>query len=267
MHGVFVAAGPRLVPGLRVPAFESVHLYEFMCAVLGLRPASNDGDAAVTRVFLAGEQPQSEDAGSQPVLFRATGNEPGWLLEIREAETTLLADYGERRLTVPTPVADAIPGGRRYAARGLTATILDTVCVDGMSGRPSPQSVTVAVDGRDLRGCGGDPAHLLHGAEWTVEQVGDGGVVDAPRPTLRFGGDGRVSGSTSCNTFTGAFTMTGEGVSFSQLASTRKACLPVLMERERAFLQVLEGVYRFDIGPGGELVLESADQGRLTARR
>jgi predicted AlkP superfamily pyrophosphatase or phosphodiesterase len=81
MHGLFVAAGPRLVPGLRVPAFESVHLYEFMCAILGLRPASNDGDAAVTRAFFAGEQAQSVDTGNQPVLFRATGSEPGWLLE------------------------------------------------------------------------------------------------------------------------------------------------------------------------------------------
>jgi predicted AlkP superfamily pyrophosphatase or phosphodiesterase len=49
MHGLFVAAGPRLQRGLRVPAFENIHLYEFMCALLGLQPAANDGDPAVTR--------------------------------------------------------------------------------------------------------------------------------------------------------------------------------------------------------------------------
>lgn len=49
MHGLFIAAGPRLQSGLRVPPFENIHLYEFMCAVLGLTPAQNDGDPAVTQ--------------------------------------------------------------------------------------------------------------------------------------------------------------------------------------------------------------------------
>jgi hypothetical protein len=51
MHGVFVAAGPALGRGLRVPAFESVDLYEFFCAVLGLTPAANDGHEEATRRF------------------------------------------------------------------------------------------------------------------------------------------------------------------------------------------------------------------------
>jgi predicted AlkP superfamily pyrophosphatase or phosphodiesterase/heat shock protein HslJ len=266
MHGLFVAAGPRLASGARVPAFESVHLYEFMCAILGLIPSDNDGDPAATRAFFAGDRAQPTAAGSAPILFRATGSEPGWLLEIRATETTLLADYGERRLTVPTPVPESIPGGRRYAAQGLSARILDTLCVDGMSGRPNPQTVSVVFDGRELNGCGGDPADLLQGGEWTVDDVGGAPLASPPYPTLRFGADGRVSGSTSCNTFTGTFTITGEGVSLSKLASTRKACLPGLMDRERAFLEVLARVHRFDIGPGGMLVLEAGDD-RLTARR
>ena len=35
-----------------VPAFENVHVYELLCRVLGLRPASNDGDLAATAAFL-----------------------------------------------------------------------------------------------------------------------------------------------------------------------------------------------------------------------
>jgi hypothetical protein len=38
------------------------------------------------------------------------------------------------------------------------------------------------------------------------------------------------------------------------------------MDRERLFLDVLGRVHRFDIGPGGTLVLEAGD-GRITARR
>jgi predicted AlkP superfamily pyrophosphatase or phosphodiesterase len=51
MHGLFVAAGPGLRVGARVPAFENVHLYEFLCTILDLTPAPNDGDRNATRTF------------------------------------------------------------------------------------------------------------------------------------------------------------------------------------------------------------------------
>ena len=52
MHGLFIASGPRIRSGVVVPAFENIHVYEFMCALIGLRPANNDGDPAVTRDML-----------------------------------------------------------------------------------------------------------------------------------------------------------------------------------------------------------------------
>jgi predicted AlkP superfamily pyrophosphatase or phosphodiesterase len=52
MHGLFIANGPRIRRGLKVKPFENIHVYEFMCAVLGLRPAKNDGDPGVTRDML-----------------------------------------------------------------------------------------------------------------------------------------------------------------------------------------------------------------------
>jgi predicted AlkP superfamily pyrophosphatase or phosphodiesterase len=52
MHGLFVAAGPRIVRGRIVPEFQNIHIYDFLCNILGLTPASNDGDPNVTRDFL-----------------------------------------------------------------------------------------------------------------------------------------------------------------------------------------------------------------------
>ncbi len=52
MHGLFVAAGPRFRTGVVVPAFDNIHVYELLCRVLALRPASNDGDSSVTAAFL-----------------------------------------------------------------------------------------------------------------------------------------------------------------------------------------------------------------------
>jgi len=52
MHGLFVAAGPRIAPRRLVPEFQNIHIYDFLCEILGLRPAHNDGDPNVTRTFL-----------------------------------------------------------------------------------------------------------------------------------------------------------------------------------------------------------------------
>jgi len=52
MHGLFVAAGPAVRRGVVVAPFENIHIYDFLCAILELTPAKNDGDPAVTRPFL-----------------------------------------------------------------------------------------------------------------------------------------------------------------------------------------------------------------------
>jgi hypothetical protein len=53
MHGIFFAAGPRVVPGSRLGALENVHVYPFIAHLLGLRPAPGlDGTLAATRPIL-----------------------------------------------------------------------------------------------------------------------------------------------------------------------------------------------------------------------
>ncbi len=52
MQGLLIAAGPRIRSGLRVKPIENLHVYEFMCAILGIQPAKNDGDPAATRDML-----------------------------------------------------------------------------------------------------------------------------------------------------------------------------------------------------------------------
>jgi len=52
MQGLFIATGPRIKSGLTVKPFKNIHVYDFMCAVLGLQPAKNDGDPGATRDML-----------------------------------------------------------------------------------------------------------------------------------------------------------------------------------------------------------------------
>jgi predicted AlkP superfamily pyrophosphatase or phosphodiesterase len=53
MHGIFLAAGPQIRKAGRIPAFESVHVYPFIAALLGLEHAPRtDGDAQVLAPYL-----------------------------------------------------------------------------------------------------------------------------------------------------------------------------------------------------------------------
>lgn len=55
MHGIFVARGPRLRAGLRIPAFESVHIYPLLTHLLGLDPPADlDGRLDVLEPLFEG---------------------------------------------------------------------------------------------------------------------------------------------------------------------------------------------------------------------
>jgi predicted AlkP superfamily pyrophosphatase or phosphodiesterase len=51
LHGLFVAAGPEIRKNLVVPEFRNVDVYDFLCEVLHLKPAPNDGDFAEVASF------------------------------------------------------------------------------------------------------------------------------------------------------------------------------------------------------------------------
>lgn len=52
MRGIFIAHGPAFRRGVELPEAENIHLYNLMCAVLRLKPASNDGDDRLVRTAL-----------------------------------------------------------------------------------------------------------------------------------------------------------------------------------------------------------------------
>jgi predicted AlkP superfamily pyrophosphatase or phosphodiesterase len=52
MNAFFSATGPAFKSGHTIEAFETVHIYEMLCKILGLNPASNDGDRTVLEPIL-----------------------------------------------------------------------------------------------------------------------------------------------------------------------------------------------------------------------
>ncbi len=203
--------------------------------------------------------------------FRATGNEPSWVLKMDDTRVELNADLGETWIEVALTEPELIQDGRRYGNLiedgTLTISILDRHCVDTMSGMPHPKTVEIILDERTLHGCGGEPAELLQGPEWVVEDIERGGIIDRSRVTLIFGADGQFSGRASCNSYLGDYRLTGESLTLVPSATTRMACAPALMNQEERFLDLLKRVQRFELDPTGALVLLTNDGGSLLARR
>lgn len=101
---------------------------------------------------------------------------------------------------------------------------------------------------------------------WNVVRLEGGELMPRlTRATLSFE-NGRVAGSTGCNTVTGAFSVAGFILSVGQLASTRKLCAPAAMRAERAVQQALQGAKNYQVrgntlritGDGGTLQLARA---------
>ena len=91
---------------------------------------------------------------------------------------------------------------------------------------------------------------VLTGIDWRLVSLGPAGsetdVVPGTTVTARFGEDGRVGGSTGCNTYSGSYEVRGDTISVGRLASTRRACLDQnANEQERSFLAALEAANRF----------------------
>jgi heat shock protein HslJ len=93
----------------------------------------------------------------------------------------------------------------------------------------------------------------LAGSEW--------GPAGGGEQFLQFR-DGRVAGHSGCNRYMGIFEQDGIKLTLGPLAATKMACPPDQMEKERAWLAMLEQVRAFEAthlvlklkGAGGEVI-------------
>lgn len=197
-------------------------------------------------------------ARAAPQPYVARGHDPDWSLEVGNGAIRFVPGIGAEPVEAQLPAAK-VEGGSYVvdlAAPAMRIVLTETTCRDSATGMPHPDSVTVEFGGAAHAGCGGDPLGLLTRAEWVVEDIGGGGIIDSSHLTLVFDGAGRVAGSGGCNSYNGAVTLTGEGLSFGPAAATMKACSEALMMQEQRFFRALTGVGRFDIDPvSGALLL------------
>lgn len=107
-------------------------------------------------------------------------------------------------------------------------------------------------------------ASLLADTSWSVLNINNGrqavvSLVSGSTVTMAFDTAGRVSGTTGCNRYTGAYRAEGDALRFSSVAATLRACAdPAVDEQEQAFLRALETVATLGF-EGDRLVLRDQD--------
>ena len=96
----------------------------------------------------------------------------------------------------------------------------------------------------------------LEDTEWRIEDIVGRPIEPHAPATLRFEANGRVSGRTGCNLFTGAVTLDADSIHFEGLALTKMHCPPALMDQEQRLVLALKGARRYSVDPNGQLHLE-----------
>jgi putative lipoprotein len=106
-----------------------------------------------------------------------------------------------------------------------------------------------------LVACGGaSDGPTLPGTSWIVTSINRVPTTDS-KPTIEFSDDGKVSGTTGCNQYTGSYTVDGDRIDFSPFASTMMACTDLaLSTQESIFLETVQGATFWAID-GGNLSL------------
>jgi len=99
------------------------------------------------------------------------------------------------------------------------------------------------------------PAVELPGTSWVVTSV-NGEFVDATNPpTIAFGADGTVSGTTGCNQYSGLYEVDGSTITVGALQMTLMLCEGPVGDTEALFGPALQGATAWAVDAGGNLTL------------
>ena len=103
----------------------------------------------------------------------------------------------------------------------------------------------------------------LAGTSWEVIGYNNGkqavtSVLIGTTLTAEFGEDGNISGNSGCNTYRGAYTVTGDQITIGPLATTRMACPQEIMDQETQYLAALQSAATYRV-EGTKLELRTKD--------
>jgi putative lipoprotein len=197
---------------------------------------------------------------------------------VENAASTVIAeqriDLAGRQIPIAfrlTVLRSKLQPQRKYSVRGTIIspdqrflwTTMDAHLVD--SSKPSVAVGTLTMS--RVSGEAADPEERLKSGEWTVVKLNGVDVPKGARATLNFGAGAVLSGRSFCNSFSGTYAQAGQTLSLSPKASTLMACAPDVANLEKAFMEMLADVQRFEMSEFGTLTLRTSDLRTITASR
>lgn len=199
-----------------------------------------------------------------PAPYHASGNEPGWLLDIAGGRITY--DPGDGGPTIVTaarrrPIQDGI----LYSARPIVVEVRHARCEDDGE-RYYQDTVRVTANGSTREGCGGAalPPATLADTDWRIVAI-DGEAVDGDAYVMQFSAD-RLDGQAGCNHFSGRYRQAHGLLRPGPVLSTRMACPGRRMEHERRVLHALGGPVHIAF-PDGETMVLTGSGSTMRLRR
>lgn len=141
--------------------------------------------------------------------------------------------------------------GSIYRVAAMAAIFVFAACTqEDPAGNEAPAASAPATESMK-------PDVTLTNTYWKLVELNGAAVQPGEGKELHMilRGEDQVSGYAGCNQFTGSVTVTGDGLAFGPMASTRRMCADV-MAQEDAFLQALESAHRFEIS-GEDLAVEN----------
>ncbi|THD66297.1 META domain-containing protein [Robertkochia marina] len=196
-------------------------------------------------------------------FFKAQGNEPFWNLTLNDQQlifTSMLEGYEEFITPLPQVNRAADANVKRYRAATekvtLTATITHEPCADTMADNNYEYQVALEVqltgDSKpvSLKGCGNYVTDYRLQDIWILEKLGEeivqeGWFAKEP-PTMEVNvAENRFTGYAGCNQMRGNIFWEPGLLRFTDVISTRKACLPENKEGE--FLDKLRKTTTYSI--------------------
>ena len=105
----------------------------------------------------------------------------------------------------------------------------------------------------------GSPADDLEGTSWRVTSVGPMQAVPGYQSVLRFE-DGQMAGNTGCNLVSSSYTLDGETLTVSPMATTLAACADAAAQAfEDLLLLTLQGQTTVEKSDGGLALVGSSN--------
>lgn len=199
--------------------------------------------------------------GAQPgTAYRAIGQEPGWTVTITDRRIDYVGDYGETRISVPVPSPRTTFNGHRYKTERLIVDVTHVRCADAMSGRGYADQVLVIADGKEVRGCGGEPLPPEDFADtrWRIVAIDGETVPNSPDYYLAFE-NGMLSGKAGCNVLGGPYQISGGRITPGTIIITTAGCVPGRYRFERRLLQLVSRPFEIDRDGSGRWVLSSSE--------